>query len=143
MQGRSGQWNSVPRSPGLIVGRCRTRFRAPSMRLPTALAPLLALSVSLGALEPLNPPVPLAPPSSAPSPGEAALALVSAQRSQDLGFPSTAAALYRSMLAAPGADSGRLTLALASALLDDGDVAGARQGPRLPPGARLPSPRGA
>jgi TolA-binding protein len=83
------------------------------------------LSVSLGALEPLNPPVPLAPPSSAPSPGEAALALVSAQRSQDLGFPSTAAALYRSMLAAPGADSGRLTLALASALLDDGDVAGA------------------
>src|ERR1035438_6193823 len=78
MQGRSGQWNSVPRSPGLIVGRCRTRFRAPSMRLPTALAPLLALSVSLGALEPLNPPVPLAPPSSAPSPWEAALAPVSA-----------------------------------------------------------------
>jgi predicted negative regulator of RcsB-dependent stress response len=95
------------------------------MRLPTALASLLAVSVSLGALEPLNPPVPLAPPRPATSPGEAALALSSAQRSQDLGFPSTAAALYRSMLAAPGADSGRLTLALSSALLDDGDVAGA------------------
>src|SRR5208283_2484698 len=61
----------------------------------------------------------------AASPGESALAIASAQRSQDLGFPSTAAALYRSMLAAPGADSGRLTLALSSALLDDGDVAGA------------------
>ena len=95
------------------------------MRLPTAFASLLAVSASLGALEPLNPPVPLAPAESTPSPGEAALALASAQRSEDLGFPSTAVALYRSMLAAPGADSGRLTLALSTALLDDGDVAGA------------------
>src|ERR1017187_6558976 len=121
MQGRSGQWNSVPRSPGLIVGRCRTRFRAPSMRLPTALAPLLALSVSLGALEPLNPPVPLAPPSSAPSPGEASLARVAANHPVAVAFSLEAPAHYRSMLAAPGAASGRLTLALASALLDDGD----------------------
>ncbi|HXQ80780.1 MAG TPA: hypothetical protein VN775_05695 [Opitutaceae bacterium] len=95
------------------------------MRLSTALAPLLALSVSAGALEPLNAPVPLAGPGSAASPGEAALALASAQRSEDLGFPPTAVALYRAMLAAPGADAGRLTLALATALLDDGDVAGA------------------
>ena len=95
------------------------------MRLPTVLAPLLAVSVSMGALEPLNPPVPLVPAQSAASPAAAALALASAQRSEDLGFPSTAVALYRSLLAAPGADPGRLTLALASALLDDGDVAAA------------------
>ncbi len=108
------------------------------MRFPTALASLLAVSVSVGALEPLNPPVPLAGAETAPSPGEAALALASAQRSQDLGFPSTAVAIYRSMLGAPGADSGRVTLALSSALLDDGDVAGAGRaldsfaGPRGP-----------
>ena len=95
------------------------------MRFPTAFASLLAVTASLGALEPLTLPVPLAPPPSGDSPGEAALALASARRAQDLGFPSTAVALYRSMLGAPGADTGRLTLDLASALLDDGDVAGA------------------
>jgi hypothetical protein len=95
------------------------------MRLSTAVASLLAVSVSAGALEPLNPPVPLVPAAAPGSPGASALALASAQRSQDLGFPSTAVAIYRSMLVAPGADAGRLTLALATALLDDGDVAGA------------------
>ena len=95
------------------------------MRLTTALASLLAVSASMGALEPLSPPVPLAPPPPSASPGEDILALDSAQRAQALGFPSTAVSLYRSMLAKPGADSGRLTLALASALLDDGDVSGA------------------
>jgi tetratricopeptide (TPR) repeat protein len=82
----------------------------------------------MGALEPLNPPVPLvslAAPAAPATPGESALAIDSAERAQALGFPSTAVALYRSMLAAPGADKGRLTLALASALLDDGDVAAA------------------
>src|ERR1700690_418396 len=95
------------------------------MRLTTALASLLAVSASMGAPEPLNPPVPLAPPAPSESPGQAALALESARRAQALGFPSTAVSLYRLMLAAPGADAGGLTLALASALLDDGDVAGA------------------
>ena len=95
------------------------------MRLTTALASLLAVSASMGALEPLSPPVPLAPPPPSASPGEDILALDSAQRAQALGFPSTAVSLYRSMLAKPGADGGRLTLALASALLDDGDVSGA------------------
>jgi tetratricopeptide (TPR) repeat protein len=79
----------------------------------------------MGAPEPLSPPVPLAPPPSSASPGEIILALDSAERAQSLGFPSTAVSLYRSMLAEPGADSHRLTLALASALLDDGDVLGA------------------
>jgi tetratricopeptide (TPR) repeat protein len=94
------------------------------MRLLTAAAAsLLAVSAGLGALEPLNPPVPLVPAQAAGSPGATALELASAQRSLDLGFPSAAIAIYRSMLAAPGADAGRLTLALSSALLDDGDVA--------------------
>src|SRR5208282_6057331 len=95
------------------------------MRFTTALASLLAVSASMGALEPLSPPVPLAPPPPSASPGEDVLALDSAQRAQALGFPSTAVSLYRSMLSEPGADSHRLTLALASALLDEGDVAGA------------------
>jgi len=108
------------------------------MRMLPALVLLPALSAPLGALETLNPPVPLAAPAPAASPGESALAIASAQRSEDLGFPSTAVELYRSMLAAPGADTGRLTLALSSALLDDGDVAGAGRalesyaGPRGP-----------
>jgi tetratricopeptide (TPR) repeat protein len=95
------------------------------MRLPTALAPLIAVTVSVAALEPLNPPVPLATPASAVSPGQAASEMVSAARAQALGFPSTAVTLYRSLLSSPGADAGRLTLALSTALLDDGDVAGA------------------
>ncbi len=95
------------------------------MRPLTAFASMLAVSAHLAALEPLNPPVPLLAASSAPSPGETSLTIVTAQRAQALGFPSTAVTLYRSLLAAPGADQGRLTLSLASALLDDGDVASA------------------
>ena len=95
------------------------------MRLSTALAPLLALSASMAALGPLNGPVPLSAQPPAQSPGEFALAMVSAERAEDLGFPSTAATLYRSLLATPGADAGPLTLALASSLLDDGDILGA------------------
>ena len=86
---------------------------------------MLALSGRMAALEPLGPPVPLASAPPTGSPGQFAVALISAQRAQALGFPSTAVTLYRSLLAAPGTDSGRLTLALASALLDDGDVTGA------------------
>jgi tetratricopeptide (TPR) repeat protein len=95
------------------------------MRFPTALASLIAVSAPMAALEPINAPVPLSPPVPAVSPGEAALTLLSAERAQTLGFPSTAATLYRTLLTAPGADTGRLTLALASALLDVGDVAAA------------------
>jgi outer membrane protein assembly factor BamD (BamD/ComL family) len=95
------------------------------MRLPAALAATLALAAPLAALEPLNPPVPLISARTEGTPGEFALSAVAAQRAQALGFPSAASTLYRSLLAQPGADIGRLTLALASALLDDGDVAGA------------------
>jgi hypothetical protein len=58
------------------------------------------------------------------------------ERAQALGFPSTAVTLYRSLLALPGADAGRLTLSLASALLDDGDVAGAGRALEAYPGPR-------
>jgi tetratricopeptide (TPR) repeat protein len=95
------------------------------MRLLTALAPLIAVSASLAALEPLNAPVPLSARPPGISPGEAAYDMVSAARAEALGFPSTAVTIYRELLAAPGADTGRLTLSLASALLDDGDVPGA------------------
>ncbi len=106
------------------------------MRLPTALASLIAMSASLAAIEPLNAPVPLAPPAAQASAGESAFALVSAERAQALGFPSTAATLYRGLLAAPGADAAPLTLSLASALLDDGDVAGAGRALDAYPGPR-------
>ncbi|HEY5226885.1 MAG TPA: hypothetical protein VIJ19_00015, partial [Opitutaceae bacterium] len=90
-----------------------------------ALALLLAVCAPAAASDSLNAPVPLAPPQPAVTPGEASLAFVSAERAQSLGFPSTAVTLYRAMLASPNADTSRLTLLLSSALLDDGDVAGA------------------
>ena len=90
-----------------------------------SLALLQAVAWPAAALEPLDLPAPLAPPPPRVSPGESALGLAAAVRAQALGFSSTAAALYRSMLEAPGADPSRLNLALATALLDDGDVAGA------------------
>ncbi len=72
------------------------------MRPSTALALLLAVGTPMAALEPLETPVPLAPAPPGTSPGELALARLSAERAQALGFPSTAATLYRSLLATPG-----------------------------------------
>lgn len=60
-----------------------------------------------------------------PSPGSNAVSLAAAQRAQELGFPAAATALYREMLAAPGADRANLTLGLATALLDQGLAADA------------------
>ena len=95
------------------------------MRFPHALVLLAALASPAAALEPLGSPVPLAPPAAADSPGELALARASAEAAQALGFPSTAATLYRALLAGPAPDTGPLTLDLAAALLDEGDVRGA------------------
>jgi tetratricopeptide (TPR) repeat protein len=106
------------------------------MRLPSAFASMLAMTASMAALEPLNAPVPFAPSAAATSPGEAAFAIVSAERADALGFPSTAVAIYRALLAEPGADTRRLTLSLASALLDDGDVPGAAKALDSYPGPR-------
>ncbi len=76
----------------------------------------------LCAQESLNPPAPLItlPGAPAVSPGDRAVSFAAAQRAQELGFPSAAAELYRQLLAQPGADRGRVTLALVTALLDEG-----------------------
>jgi len=106
------------------------------MRSSPAFALLLAVCAPAAALGPLNPPVPLVSAQPAVSPGEASLGLVSAERAQDLGFPSTAVTLYRSLLTTPGADTNRLTLMLASALMDDGDIPGAGRVLDSYPGSR-------
>lgn len=90
---------------------------------------LALLAVGEGrALEPLNPPPPLvsAAPAGA-SPGETVLTLEAAQRAQELGFPSAAEALYRTMLDTPGADRLAATQGLATALLDQGRGADAER----------------
>lgn len=85
---------------------------------------LFFLPAILAAQAPLNAPAPLITlPGVAPvSPGTAAISLAAAQRAQELGFPSAAVELYRQLLAQPGADRPRLTLALVTALLDEGRV---------------------
>ncbi|HEY1794453.1 MAG TPA: tetratricopeptide repeat protein [Opitutaceae bacterium] len=106
------------------------------MRLPTALALLVAAPAALASPGPLNEAVPLAPAPAAASAGDSSFDLVSADRALSLGFPSAAATIYRSLLRQPGSDAGRLTLDLASALLDDGDVAGAARALESYPGSR-------
>ena len=72
----------------------------------------------------LNRPVPLV--TVAPvgvSPGAATLNLAAAQRAQEMGFPVTAATLYREALTQASVDRGAATLGLATALLDDGNAA--------------------
>jgi TolA-binding protein len=72
----------------------------------------------------LNQPVPLVTGATAGvSPGTAAVNLAAAQRAQELGFPATAAQLYREALTQTGGDRAALTLGLATALLDDGNAA--------------------
>jgi hypothetical protein len=102
---------------------------------PSVFVPL-ALAAVLRAGEPLNRPVPLAPPVTAASAGEHALALAAAQRAQELGFPALAAQFYRDLLAESGGPRPALTLALATALLDDGRPEEAEQALRAFPGAR-------
>lgn len=85
---------------------------------------LVALAVgALGGWAPaaqdrLNPPAPLGRGESGPSIGAEAMALAAAQRAQDLGFPGLAADLYRQAREMPGGDRVRISLALATALLD-------------------------
>ncbi len=95
-------------------------------KLPVLLVPLcLVAGLPARAQGPLNPPAPLltAPAQTAPSPATTALSIEAAHRAQELGFPSLAAGMYRQLLTLPGADQAGLTLALASALLDDGQPA--------------------
>ncbi|MBS0631818.1 MAG: tetratricopeptide repeat protein [Verrucomicrobia bacterium] len=93
------------------------------MRIRIIFAGLLALGAAGGlrAQEAIAPTAPLITvPGLTPSPGANAVSLEAAQRAQELGFPSAAAALYREMLVQAGADHTTLTLALATALLDEG-----------------------
>ena len=81
----------------------------------------VATTGALRAQEALNPPAPLTRAvAEVVSPGSGAVTWASAQRAQELGFPSVAVGMYRKLLAAPGADQAGLTLALATALLEDG-----------------------
>jgi TolA-binding protein len=85
----------------------------------------------------LNRPVPLPTVAAETgSPGTAALTQTAARRAQELGFPATAAELYREALALPGADRAALTPGLATALLDDGNAAEAEAVLNAAPGRR-------
>ena len=97
------------------------------MRL--SLIPLIFSTLLLSAQEPLNLPVPLAVTATpgVDSDGSRLLTQTAAQRALALGFPSVAAELYRQLLAQPGADRAGFTLALITALLDDGQIDEAAQ----------------
>jgi hypothetical protein len=90
---------------------------------------LLGLTVAgvVRAQAPLNTPVPLVRVNLAASAGENVLAQSAADRAQEMGFPAVAVELYRGLLARSEGDRARLTLGLASALLDDGRPAEAEQ----------------
>ena len=71
--------------------------------------------------EPLNAPVPFAATgASAASPGSVTAALRSARQALELGFPATAAEIYRGLSGAPGTDARAVTLAWSAALIADG-----------------------
>ena len=84
------------------------------------LLPLFAVA-ALGAVEPLNPPVGFAPVVAGPSSGEDAITYQSAVLAQAMGFPSTAASLYQDLLKEGVGDRSRITLLLATALMDSGE----------------------
>ena len=84
---------------------------------------LLTTAVVLRAQAPLYAPVPLVVAARTASAGDNALTLAAADRAAEMGFPAVAAELYRGLLAAPDGDRSRLTLGLATALLDDGRAA--------------------
>jgi cellulose synthase operon protein C len=112
---------------------------------PIFLLPLAAAAI-LRAQEPLNRPVPLLAATTAPSAGENALAREAARRAQELGFPGLAVSLYRQLLQAeppeaPPADRTDLTLALATALLDDNPPGAPAEAEQALQG--IPAPRGA
>jgi cellulose synthase operon protein C len=89
------------------------------MRFHRFLGWALVAALAARAAEPLNPPVPFAPPPG-DSAGQSALTSLAAKQAQETGLPTIAIALYRQLLAAPGADRQGLTMKLAAALLDDG-----------------------
>ena len=85
------------------------------------------VAVALDAQEPLNPPAPLLRNSTTRGSAGVVVSLNAAQRAQDLGMPSVAADILRSLRDEPGADRAVVGLALASALLDSDRPAEAEQ----------------
>ncbi|MDB6093607.1 MAG: Tetratricopeptide 4 [Verrucomicrobia bacterium] len=85
---------------------------------------------------PLNPVTPLVRNELSPTPGQNALTLAAADRAQELGFPAIAAGLYRNLLGGSGGDRSRVTLGLATALLDEGLPAQAEAALQAFPGPR-------
>jgi hypothetical protein len=57
-----------------------------------------------------------------PAPADLLIQQQAAQHALELGLPAVAAEIYRGLLAVPGGDRAALTLALTTALLDDGRV---------------------
>ncbi len=62
-----------------------------------------------------------------PAPAELLLQQQAARHALELGLPAVAVEIYRGLLAVPGGDHATLTLALTTALLDDGRVDEAEQ----------------
>jgi TolA-binding protein len=90
----------------------------------------LAAFSARGAVEPLQPPVPLLAEAGAASPGSALIGLAAADRALAMGLPSVASGLYERLLAAPAvtaADPNALRLSLASALMEEGRLDEARK----------------
>jgi hypothetical protein len=89
---------------------------------------ILALTLAAGRLGAQEPPArnaPLLPGPVLASPDTVDWTIRAAQSAQELGFPATAAGLFRDAIAqtAAPAERHRLTIALATALLDDGQLA--------------------
>jgi TolA-binding protein len=92
---------------------------------------LAVMAAEVRAQAPLNPTPPLVAAAAEPeSAGDRMLDLVAAQRAQEMGFPSAAAAIYRRFLEDPTravGDRSAATLGLATALLDEGLAAEAER----------------
>uniref|UniRef100_UPI004048EB1C tetratricopeptide repeat protein n=1 Tax=Cephaloticoccus sp. TaxID=1985742 RepID=UPI004048EB1C len=86
-------------------------------------------ATGLWAQEPLHTPTPLTSGSKLKtiSPGSSTLSLLAAQRAQELGFPSAAVLLYQEMLQQTVENREQVSLALVTALLDDGRIAEAKE----------------
>ncbi len=100
--------------------------------------PVFFVTFLLPAQEPLNPPSPLVANQEGVvlSAGEQVVSLAAAQRAQALGFPAVAAELYRRLLEQSEGNRAALTIALVTALLDEGRIEEADQALRGMDGGR-------
>lgn len=108
------------------------------IRQVVAWSALVGATIAFGADAPLNLPAPFAPPAKGMSDGRGVLSQLTADLALEMGFPAQAAEIYRQLLAQPGADRSRLTLALATALLAAGEAEEAEKALQA-----MPEPHGA